>query len=271
MASILSRMAAPIRGRRAHGPAPDPVIPDPIAPTEDEFIEMTLQEHLEELRKRIVWSSLAILAGVVAGFFLAFTVIEKVAEQANVESGQLQIINPTEPFTVYFKVVLYIAVAIAMPILIYQFLMFVAPGLTRTERRYVYMSIPFVVIMFAIGVAFAFFVLVPRALDFLSSFGSSTFEWNPRAEDIISFYMRLMLGTGLIFELPIVMLVLSKIGVMTARRYRRAWKFAVIFSMVAAAIITPTPDPFNMMLVGIPTYMLYELGIILTWLFGRRR
>jgi sec-independent protein translocase protein TatC len=167
--------------------------------------------------------------------------------------------------------VLYIAISFAMPVLIYQFLMFVAPGLTRKEKRIVYASVPFVVMMFVIGVLFAFFVLVPRALDFLSNWGNDVFDWQPRAEDIISFYLRLMMGVGILFQLPILMVALSLIGVMTVRRYARGRKFALILGMVAAAIITPTPDPFNMMLLAIPTYGLYELGIALTWFVARLR
>lgn len=275
MASIISRVPSPIRRRRGEPLEAEPDVPpvpdDQFEDDEDVFIEMTLQEHLEELRKRIMYSSLAILAGIIVGVVLAFPVIERVAEQANVETGQLQIISPTEPFTVYFKVVLYIAVTVAMPVLIYQFLAFVSPGLTRKERKITLISVPFVVLMFATGVLFAFFILVPRALEFLSGFGDSTFEWNPRAEDILSFYMRLMLGVGLVFELPILMVAVSLLGVMSARRYARGRKFALVLSMVAAAIITPTPDPFNMMMLALPTYLLYELGIILTWFVARLR
>lgn len=236
----------------------------PPVPTQDEFVEMTLAEHLEELRSRILKSSIAVLLALVAGLAFAMRVIEKVADQANVPDNQLQIISPTESFTVFMRVALYIAIAIAMPVLIYQLLAFVSPGLTFRERRYIFLAVPFIVLSFAAGVAFAFFLLAPRALAFLSTFGSGTFEWNPRAADVIQFYMTLMLGVGLIFELPILMYAMTLVGVMNAKRYGRFRKFAMILSMVVAAIITPTPDPFNMMLVALPTYVLYELGILLS-------
>lgn len=261
MASILDRMKAPIADRRSR-PAPEATVDD-LPPEEDVFVEMTLQEHLEELRKRIIRASLAVMAGVVVGIFTAFRVISTVAEQAGVDTQTLQIISPTEPFTVYFKVVLYIAIAVAMPVLIYQLLQFVSPGLTRRERRAVVMAVPFVMIMFVLGVLFAFFVLAPRALDFLSTFGSSVFHWDPRAEEVISFYMRLMLGVGIVFELPVVMFAVAKVGAVTYKQFARVRKFAFLLGMVAAAIITPTPDPFNMMLVGIPIYALYEVGILM--------
>jgi sec-independent protein translocase protein TatC len=264
MASILSRVPSPLarRGRR-----PDPNRDEPPAPTpinEDTFVEMTLQEHLEELRSRILKCALAILGAMVIGLIFSQRILDKIAEQAKVPNGEMQLISPTEGFVIYFKVALYIGIAIAMPILIYQLLAFVSPGLTGRERRYVYISVPFITLMFAAGVAFAFFVLAPRALDFLEGFASNIFEWNPRAEELISFYLTLMIGMGLIFELPIVMYTLTLIGVMNAKRYGKFRKYALILCMIAAAIVTPTPDPFNMMLVAIPTYALYETGILLS-------
>jgi sec-independent protein translocase protein TatC len=263
MASILNRVKSPIAVRRNRSPQGDVVVPPLPEEEDDEFVEMTLQEHLEELRKRIIRASLAVLGGVVVGIFFAFRVIEAVAHQAGVDTQTLQIISPTEPFTVYFKVVLYIAFAVAMPVLVYQLLQFVSPGLTRRERRAVYYAVPFVMIMFVLGVLFAFFVLAPRALDFLSTFGSSVFHWDPRAEDVIAFYMRLMMGVGIIFELPVVMFALAKIGAMSAKQFGKVRKYAFLLCMIAAAIITPTPDPFNMMLVAVPTYALYEVGILM--------
>lgn len=268
MASILDRVPLPSRTRRNQTPSEQPT-PTPPVQTEEEFVEMTLQEHLEELRSRILKSALAILLALVVGLWLAFPVMDKIREQANV--GGLQAISPTEPFTVYMRVALYIAIAIAMPVLVYQLMGFVSPGLTARERRYVLIAIPFVMLSFAAGVAFAFFLLVPRALEFLSQFGSGVFEWNPRASDVLSFYMTLMLGVGLIFELPVLMYAMTMIGVVTPQRFARFRKFAIILSMVMAAIITPTPDPFNMMLVALPTYVLYEVGILLSRLARRSR
>lgn len=255
MASILSRV--PFPGKR--GPEPEF---DPDAP--ESFGEMTLQEHLEELRTRMLYSSIAILIALVAGLVLAFPVLDLIAEQAKVPPEGIQVINPTEGFVTFFKIAIYIAIALAMPVLVYQLLAFVAPGLTRAERGYVFRAIPFVALLFVAGLAFAFFLVIPRALDYLESFGSGTFGWDPRAEDLISFYLRLMLGVGMVFELPPVLFILAKIGVVNHRRLASIRKFAFVAAMIAAAIITPTPDPFNMMLVAVPTYVLYEVGVFMT-------
>jgi sec-independent protein translocase protein TatC len=267
MASIRERLpsGAPWRRSRGKGSDPQPSEQRQQRPPEPEhFVEMTLQEHLEELRSRILYSAITLVVAFIAGLALAKPLLRQIADRANVPQDQIVTISPTEGFVTYMKVALYIAIAFSMPVLVYQFVRFLAPGLTKRERFYLYRAIPFVVLMFAAGAAFAFFVLAPRALDFLSHFGGSIFRWDPRAEEIISFFMTLMLGVGLMFELPVVMFVLSKIGVVNYKMLSRIRKFAFIAIMVAAAIITPTPDPFNMMLAALPMYGLYELGVLLS-------
>jgi len=264
MASIRELMPWGLRFRRGQRQQPPPSErqPEPEPEDPDVFVEMTLAEHLEELRTRILYSAISVVLALIAGLALAKPLLRQIADRAQVR--QIQTISPTEGFVTYMKVALYIAVAIAMPVLIYQFVRFLAPGLTRRERMYLYRAIPFVVLSFAIGASFAFFVLAPRALYFLSNFGSDIFRWDPRAEEIISFFLTLMLGVGLMFELPLVLYILAKIGVVNTKRLSSVRKYAIILVMIAAAIITPTPDPFNMMLVAIPLYGLYELGILLT-------
>lgn len=257
MASLLDRVPFPGRGGRE--PEPEPEYDGP-----ESFGEMTLQEHLEELRSRMLYSSIAILIALVVGLVFAMDILEIIGDQANVPDAGIQTINPTEGFVSYFKVSIYIAIAIAMPVLIYQLVAFVAPGLTRGEKRYVFRAIPFVVFFFICGVAFAFFIVIPRALEFLSGFGSGVFGWDPTAESLISFYLRLMIGVGIVFELPPMLYILAKLGVVNHKRLTSIRKFAFLLCMIAAAIITPTPDPFNMMLVAIPMYFLYEFGTFLT-------
>jgi sec-independent protein translocase protein TatC len=260
MASILDRV--PFPGKRGRDPEPDNELLEPEGP--ESFGEMTLQEHLEELRTRMLYSSGAILVALVAGLVLAFPVLERIAIQASVPENQMQTLNPTEGFVTFFKVAIYIAIALAMPVLIYQVVAFVAPGLTRNERNYVFRAIPFVVLFFVAGVAFAFFIVIPRALGYLSGFGSSVFNWDPSAESLISFYLRLMIGIGIVFELPPFLYILAKIGVVDHHKLARIRKFAFLGCMISAAIITPTPDPFNMMLVAVPMYFLYEFGALMT-------
>ncbi len=235
--------------------------PEPVDPGPETFEEMTLQEHLLELRNRLVYSAIAVAVGFVIGLVFSFRMLNLIERLSGV--GKLQVLAPMESFVTTMKVALYIGIGFAMPVLVYQIVRFLAPGLTRNEKRYLYRAIPFVFGMFVLGVLFAFFIVIPRGLKFLHGFGSGTFDANFRASEVISFYMTLLLWVGIVFELPVVMYLLAKLRVVTAQMMSGLRKYAVILIMIAAAIITPTPDPFNMFLIAAPMYLLYELGIIL--------
>lgn len=254
---------------RGHPNVPSPVDPDP-APEEIEetFAEMTLQEHLEELRSRLIYASLAVAVGVIGGLVLALPFLRLMATQSGL--GELVLISPTEGFSTFMRVALYLGLAFSMPVLIYQIISFLAPGLTRRERQYLFRAIPFVSLMFVFGVLFAFFIVIPRALEFLSGFGSAVFEDSFRASEVLSFYMRLMLWVGVVFELPIVIFIMTRLGIVTADKLASIRKYAFILVLIASALITPTPDPFNMFLVAMPMYALYELGILLSRIGGVR-
>jgi sec-independent protein translocase protein TatC len=239
-----------------------PRLPNIDEEYEDVFEEMTLAEHLDELRSRVMKSCYAIGLSFIAGFILAKPLLKNVVKQANAANG-LDILSPTDPFTVYMKVALYIAIGISAPILVYQAIAFLAPGLTRREKRVVYISLPFVSILFLLGASFAYFIAAPRAFAFLSGFQDPLFEWTPNGPEVISFYLTLMIGMGVAFELPLVMFLLSQLHIVSPARFSKFRRYAAIVILVAAAIITPTPDPFNMMTVAFPMFLLYELGIVL--------
>jgi sec-independent protein translocase protein TatC len=255
MVSIIDR----VRGR-----TDAPMIPEPEP--EDIFEEMTLQEHLEELRQRILYSAIAIAIAFVIGLLLAFPLLRLMTDLTGLESFVL--ISPTEGFATFMRIGFYIAVALAMPVLVYQLIAFLGPGLTTDERHYLRLALIPVSFLFVSGMAFAFFIVIPRALNFLAGFGAGgygmdVFETQFRASEIVSFYFTLMIWIGLVFQMPVVIFLLVKLGVVSADRLAGIRKFMLVGCMTAAAIITPTPDPFNMLLVAIPMYLLYELGIIL--------
>lgn len=239
-----------------------PRLPNVDEEYEDVFEEMTLAQHLDELRSRLVKSCISVGISFVFGAFLASPLLDVVREKAHAEDG-IDILSPTDPFVVWMKVALYIAVVIALPVIIYQIIGFLAPGLTRKEKRVLYITLPFVSILFIMGAAFAFFLAAPRAFDFLSNFGGDIFDWSPNGPELISFYLTLMIGMGLAFELPVVMLVLAKLHIVSGQRMAKFRRYAIIIILIAAAVITPTPDPFNMAFVALPIYVLYEVGLIL--------
>lgn len=240
------------------------MLPEPEP--EDIFEEMTLQEHLEELRQRILYSAIAIAIAFVIGLLLAFPLLDLMANLSGLESFTL--ISPTEGFATFMRIGFYIAVALSMPVLMYQLIAFLGPGLTTDERHYLRLALIPVTFLFICGVAFAFFIVIPRALNFLSGFGAGgyggdVFDPAFRASEIIGFYFTLMIWIGLVFQMPVVIFLLVKLGIVSADKLAGIRKFMLIGCMIGAAIITPTPDPFNMFLVAVPMYLLYELGIIL--------
>ncbi|MFT4041090.1 MAG: twin-arginine translocase subunit TatC, partial [Thermomicrobiales bacterium] len=165
-----------------------PRLPDPGEP--DVFEEMTLLEHMEELRDRIVKCVIAVGVAFVAGIFLAPTLLRRIQIEANAETG-LDVVSPTDPITLFFKIALYIAIGIALPIILWQVIGFLVPGLTKKEKRLLYLSLPFVALLFLGGAAYGFFFAAPRALTFLSSFMSDIYEWSPEGNQVVTFYLTL--------------------------------------------------------------------------------
>ncbi|MGH2534253.1 MAG: twin-arginine translocase subunit TatC [Thermomicrobiales bacterium] len=238
-----------------------PRLPKVDEPYEDVFKEMTLAEHLTELRDRLIRTCFAIGGAFVIGLILSRRMLGIIQDHANAPEG-IDILSPTDPFVLWMKVGFYIAIAIAAPVILYQMIAFLSPGLTRKEKRLVYSSLPIVSLLFIAGASFAFFLAVPRALNFLSSFLAGIVDWSPNGPELLNFYLTLMVGLGIAFQLPIVMFLLAKLNIVTPQRMAGFRRYAFVLILVAAAIITPTPDPFNMAFVAAPIYVLYELGLI---------
>lgn len=223
--------------------------------------EMPLTEHLRELRQRLIKS----LLGLVVGMVIAFFFVDRIVRLLLALAGDYHpvALGITEKFSTYMKVAFLSGFAVAMPVIVYQLIAFISPGLTRRERNYVLRALPFVTLLFVTGVAFGYFIVLPAALKFLLGFGADVITTTPRIGDYIGFVTTLLLWVGVSFETPVVVYVLIKSGVVSARRLARMRRYAFVVALVAAAIVTPTPDPVNMMIVAIPMYVLYELGIVL--------
>ncbi len=248
-------MAAPkIRRPRLRVLPPDPDAPEHAMP---------LMSHLLELRNRLVRASLGVLITTTLAFFFSQQLLDffLAAKPTDIHIT-IQAVKVTETFVTYFRVALTAGLIFSMPILIYELLRFLAPGLRPNERRWVLLGLPFVILFFAAGVAFGYGLLLPNALSFLLSFGSSAIEKNILLSDYISFVTTFLLAVGVVFEMPPVMFMLAKLGIASAKRMSGFRRYAIVLIVVIAAIITPTPDPFNQMAVAIPMYLLYELGII---------
>jgi len=230
--------------------------------------EMTLLEHLEELRGRLVAAAVAVVAGILVALIpipgfgsITENVIKLLAQKA--PGGNLLALGPGEAFFTFLEVSLIIGVALSMPVIIYQLLAFVTPALYENEKKYLLIAVPGVTVSFAIGVLFCYFLMLPFAIAFLGNFQTEIFDQRWAAERYLDFVTTFMFWVGITFELPIVMYFLSKLGVVSAQRMASFRKYAFVMAFVIGAVITPTPDPINQTIVSLPIYFLFELGVIL--------
>jgi sec-independent protein translocase protein TatC len=227
---------------------------------------MSLLDHLDELRNRLFKAALMVIIGTAIGAVFAGDVFAYLLQPYG---DRAQVLDPTGSVTNYFRVALLIGGIIAIPVITYQLLMFILPGLTRKERRIVLTSLPAITALFIIGVSFAWFMLIPPALDFLKNFQSQIFivEWT--ADGYLGFVTALLFWMGVAFETPLIFFVIALLGFITAKTLIKNWRVAIVASAIAAAVITPTIDPVNMFLVIAPLLALYLLSILLVSIGNR--
>ena len=234
---------------------------------------MTFLEHLDELRKRITHA----VGGLLVGFIIAFAFIGRVQDfiyqrlTKDIPEGHLIFTEPGEGFMLMIKMAALTGVLIASPYIMLQVWLFIAPGLYAKEKK---LAIPFVVsssLLFVAGAAFSHYVVFPAAWAFFASFSNEYISFTPRIDPVFGMYVKLMLGIGLTFQLPVLMFVLARLGIVTAGFLLRNFKYAVLLIFIAAAVITPDGNPFNQMLVGGSMVVLYLFGLAAVWLFGKSK
>lgn len=228
---------------------------------------LTLMGHLEELRQRLVKSVIAVGVGTAVSFIFTQQIFLLLKSRA--QGVDLIYTEVPELLTTYLKVAFVSGLVLAMPVLVYQLMMFVAPALTRQEKRWLYLLLPGVVLSFAMGAAFAFFIVVPPALQFLLTFGIEIARPQIKVGNYVSVVTNLIFYIGLAFETPLIIFFLAKIRVIKPKMLTKYRKYAVVAAFVVSALITPTPDPINQTLVAVPLMALYEVGILLAKLAWR--
>jgi len=234
---------------------------------------MTFLEHLDELRKRITHAVAALLVG----FVIAFAFIERIFAfvylhlAKDVPGGKLIFTEPGEAFFLWIKIAALTGVLISSPYIMLQVWLFIAPGLYAKEKK---LAIPFVLAsssLFVSGAAFAHYFVFPAAWRFFASFSNEFMEFMPRVAPVFSLYVKLTLSLGLVFQLPVLMFVLARLGIVTAGFLLKNFKYAVLFIFIAAAVITPDGNPVVQVMVAGPMVVLYLLGIAAAWLFGKSK
>lgn len=227
-------------------------------------------DHLAELRNRLIKAFLGLAVTTGVSLLFANRILEYLISPVGREDFLLQTLGPTEGVVIYFRVALLAGGILSIPWITWQLWMFIAPGLTRKERRYILLSLPATTLLFLVGVLFAWFLLMPAALNFLQNFQSDIFKADWTADQYVAFVTSLLFWIGVSFEMPLIFFILARLGLVSPRALRQNWRVAVVGASVAAAMITPTIDPFNMMLVMGPLLALYALSVLLSTIAYRQ-
>lgn len=236
--------------------------------------KMSFLDHLDELRRRIIYAVLSVLVGFVISVYFVYEIFDFVMRpmQQMLPAGQtLVFTEPTEAFMLYVKLALMAGLIIAGPLVFTQLWLFIAPGLYANEKK---LAIPFVVMstfFFAAGAAFSHYVVFPITWRFFVSFTSDVLTFMPRVQPAFAIYLRLMLAMGITFQLPTLVLFLARMGMITPRFMIRNFKYAVLIIIIAAAILSPDGAGVGLLAMGGPVILLYVFSIGLAWMFGKKK
>jgi len=232
--------------------------------------QMTFTSHLAELRQRLIKSVIALVITTIIAFIFARYIFDFLIRPAP-DDISLIYIEMTGMIATYFKVALMGGVVLAMPVFVYQGIMFVSPALTRREKRYVYLALPWIMLMFIGGFAFGYFILVPPATNFLLSFMTDVASPEIKIDNYVSIVTRFLVAIAVVFETPVIITFLARLGIVKPEWLARKRRWAIVVAFILAAVITPTFDPINQSLVAIPLIILYEMSIWLAKIAYRKR
>jgi sec-independent protein translocase protein TatC len=233
---------------------------------------MTFLEHLDELRKRITHAVVALFVG----FLIAFAFIERIwmfvfaRLTAQVPDGKLIFTEPGEAFFLYLKMAAIAGLLISSPYVMYQLWLFIAPGLYANEKKLAVPFVFFATLLFVSGAAFSHYILFPLAWNFFASFSNEFLSFTPRVEPVWSLYVKLLLAMGLIFQLPMLMFVLARFGIVSARFLLRNFKYATLIIFIVAAVVTPDASVIPQLVMGGSMIGLYVISIGVVWIFGKK-
>ena len=227
---------------------------------------MSFWDHLEELRKRIIYALVGILLFGILGYFLGPLLLELIARPV----GRLYFFSPVEAFYTRIKVAFLFGVAIGIPWMLFQFWLFVEPGLKPKEKRYGLPAIVSSTILFFAGVCFGYFIVIPAGLKFLLSFKTERIVHLLNLSFYLNFVLWLLVACGIFFLMPVVMFFLAKLRIINPSTLKRKRREAIVFIVIISAVITPSVDAFTLLLVTVPVFLLYEISILTATIAYRR-
>jgi len=239
---------------------------EPLPSSSKSNTEMPFWDHVEELRKRLLIGLISLALTTAGSFLFTEQLINLLAKPAG-SIDALQSIEVTENVSVFMRVSLLSGVAIAMPVILYELLAFILPGLKKNERKWVILAVIAGTILFLAGAAFAYFIMLPASISFLLEFLGV--ESKPSLSSYINFVTNLIFWLGISFQFPIIVFSFAKLGVVSVKTLAKGWRYAVVLIAVLAAMITPTVDPVNMALLMAPMILLYLLSILFAFFATR--
>ena len=267
----------PVKATRPSGPPPIVQKPEEEESEEDDLnrrSEMPFLDHLEELRIRLFWCLGFLFVGIGIGFYLNSEydllqfLIKPVAPY--LKGGKLMIIRPTEGFMITMKISIGFGVLFASPVIIYQLWAFVAPALLRKERRIVFPLLFVSIFMFVLGAVMAYFITLPLGMQFFSKFQYASTEFMLTASSYLDMASTMVLITGVVFELPIAIMLLARLGLVSPQFLRKKRRHAIVIIFVIGMLVTP-PDPGSQILVSVPMCILYEMSVWIAYVVARKR
>ena len=238
------------------------------------FANVSILERLDEFRKRLVRSALAVCVGVLVGFAFINQIVSFIlgpTRSALPAGTRLIYTEPGEAFGLYIQIALIVGVVMAMPYLMYQLWRLIAPLVPESARRFAIPFVLFTTLGFLAGAAFTHYIAFPYMMAFFASFNTPDLVFMPKLEDVFDLYTKMLLGMGAVFQMPTVVFFLAKIGLVTARFLWRSFRYAFLLIFVAAAVITPTGDMVTQSIFAAPMVGLYLLSILIAWIFGKTR
>ena len=227
--------------------------------------EMSFLEHLEELRWRIIYSIIGIIIGAIVCWIFIDTLVDVILLKPARDSGAaLQNLKPFGQLFLYMQIAIIGGMILSIPNLFYQLWKFIAPALRKNERKYILAIVMYSSACFLIGIAFAYFVMLPLTLKFAAHFGSQDIVNQFAIDEYMSIIISVMLAAGLIFELPMVSFFLTKLGILTPQFMKKYRKHSIVIIMIAAALLTPGTDPVSQIILAVPLVLLYEISILIS-------
>nr|QUE27884.1 tatC [Tsunamia transpacifica] len=228
---------------------------------------MPLTEHLEELLQRILISTIVFIFI----FALIFARIKVIVNLLQIPAQGVKFLQlaPGEYFFTSFKITLYAGLLVSSPVIIYQIIQFAAPGLTPKEKKVIIPIIVGGLVLFFLGIIFGYYILIPAALQFFINYGAEVIEPLWSFEQYCDFILLLLLSTGLAFEIPVIQIILSILGILSRKRMLGIWRYVIVVATIVAAVLTPSTDPITQILFALAVLILYFSGIFILWIAGK--